>query len=822
MATPWAEVAANPSFKALPPEGQEAARVQYFNEVVAPQVPKEKIADVKAQFDADTSPSFASTGGGAALGNPQISRKSDPSIKTGTPTVEKMTAGERAGSIGGAAALGALGGAFAPELLTAGGAAAAAFPLTAPLGAGMMWAGNLARGARGLNAVRGAVSGVTSDVAAQGATEMGAGTVGVEAARLAGGLAPEFKNLAGYALKKALGVTGISELGAVLKKTAQNMGVGSETDLSAQQRQYIEGLIKEARGGAVTVEQQQAPLKNVYGGLERVANGEMVKANRNADAIITNAEANAQKLLADTMKGPVAQRQKGLAELPVIGETALEAAKSQRTNIGKDIEIGDIGASLRDVVVPRHKAAIEAKDAAYKADKIIRDDIVNGKEASGIFPESMPEYKFLMRDLQKALLNTAEARAAAKGDLPIGGADVTEQGVKSVYERIYDAVKRRRVQTGVNEEGNPTFQEFATKFGAIDDVRRKLGDVLKGTPPEGYEAISKGIAQKYYAQIDDLQKKFAGDAQVKLQSHYADAMGDITSTGYTSKTGKKFTALDKFNPEEFANDASNLPKQFFKTPETVKALVELTGDRGIVVQAARDFATKSLTDLNEQGVRKWMTANSNWLKTMPEVTADVGKYADALARGERVARNTKTGAAIVEKSMGQMIGASEKSAASMVSAGEKQAAGVLSDAQKVADTLIGSKFPVLHVSSLITSGDREVWKLAAPAIAKDPQARESIVEAVTHVMLDRVNPKGSNVGLVAFFNARARPALVDGGLATKAQVDAIENRLANIEKMNLPQQEKLSATKRMLAESLGGAAASKVSSETVDLYRKNK
>jgi hypothetical protein len=54
MAVAWSDVAANPQFKALAPEAQEAARQQYFQTVVAPQVPAEHLDVVRQQFDAHT------------------------------------------------------------------------------------------------------------------------------------------------------------------------------------------------------------------------------------------------------------------------------------------------------------------------------------------------------------------------------------------------------------------------------------------------------------------------------------------------------------------------------------------------------------------------------------------------------------------------------------------------------------------------------------------------------------------------------------------------------------------------------------------------
>lgn len=55
MAKKWVEVASSPAYQALAPEQQEEARNQYWNEVVAPNVPTAEHAQVRQAFDNDTS-----------------------------------------------------------------------------------------------------------------------------------------------------------------------------------------------------------------------------------------------------------------------------------------------------------------------------------------------------------------------------------------------------------------------------------------------------------------------------------------------------------------------------------------------------------------------------------------------------------------------------------------------------------------------------------------------------------------------------------------------------------------------------------------------
>jgi len=56
MAKKWKEVTANPEFQALPPDKQEQIRQQYFDAVVAPNVPEASRGAAKQQFDAATGP----------------------------------------------------------------------------------------------------------------------------------------------------------------------------------------------------------------------------------------------------------------------------------------------------------------------------------------------------------------------------------------------------------------------------------------------------------------------------------------------------------------------------------------------------------------------------------------------------------------------------------------------------------------------------------------------------------------------------------------------------------------------------------------------
>lgn len=60
----WSEVSSSDAFTSLPPDQQEAARHQYFSQVVAPQVPADDLQTAWSQFNAQTAPSTVKTDSG--------------------------------------------------------------------------------------------------------------------------------------------------------------------------------------------------------------------------------------------------------------------------------------------------------------------------------------------------------------------------------------------------------------------------------------------------------------------------------------------------------------------------------------------------------------------------------------------------------------------------------------------------------------------------------------------------------------------------------------------------------------------------------------
>jgi hypothetical protein len=388
-------------------------------------------------------------------------------------------------------------------------------------------------------------------------------------------------------------------------------------------------------------------------------------------------------------------------------------------------------------------------------------------------------------------------------------APVTEKGVLQAYQNIYDAVTARRVQVGVNAEGNPVYKTFPTSFDALDDVRRRLGDVAFGKEVEGYTAIGSNIAKDFYGKISNIQSKFAGEAHDVLQSEYEAASRLLEK--YKSKRGTKATAEDRFDPTRYKTDAASLPNDYFTNQQSVKDLLDLTGgDKALVVKAGSDFAAKQLKDKNLKAVKDWSNKNSDWLSALPEVKTKVDAYIKVLERAERISGKTGKAAKILESREPTVLRAGEKA----IAAGEKEAGAITAEAADRVKTILGDKNPAARVREIILGGKPSVWQEVGPILAKDPQGKKLITESVLQIMADRA--ESGLVSSVRAFREDVAPSLKGAGLMSDQQLSALEAQLQAIANSAMGEPAKLSFIQRAIKDALVGVAAQPVGQVAVE------
>jgi len=700
---------------------------------------------------------------------------------------KKKTTSERVKQLGEAVVGGAAFGAVAPELTQLVGKGVSYFrsPYAKTVGTGLQAAGGMMKGQRGTEALMGAISGGTGDVAGQAVEISGGSSPMVFAAELAGGVAgPAFintiKSVVSFGARKLFGLDPVSAVSTV----AKDLNIDEKT-LSPSQRDAIKKQIEQLRGGAPSSE----PQKGVYdilktGVLDITGEAERRALAKKAEAETTQmgAEAQAEKM-----------RLAGKKTTQIGAETAAEA-KSARATVGTEREASDVGKTLRDKIMGLFGDIAEKRSAEYKAQKAIRDTAVAEKESAGKLLKDMTEYKDLLSDLRSKLLRGAEAQTQKT-------AKVTEPGVLSVYENIYQAVSGRKVATAFDEAGKPTaFKTFPTSFEALDDVRRRLGDVAFGKEVEGYSAIGADIARTYYGKISEIQSKFAGESHDALQGGYE--MASRLLDKYKSKVGKKSTAADRFDPTRFATDPSSLPNTYFSSQQSVKDLLELTGnDRNFVLKEASDFTARQLRDKNATGVKSWLNANSDWLTALPEVKSKVTSYLQTLEKAERVAGKTTKAAQILEAKEPTVLRAGEKA----ITAAEKEAGEITAAAEKRVKTILGDSNPARRVREIILGGKPSEWAEVGPILAASPEGKRLITESVQQIMADRAST-GLTSSIVAFREDVA-PSLKAAGLMSEGQLSSLEAQLQAIANSAIGEPAKLTMLQRTIKNAIIGAAA---------------
>ena len=721
----------------------------------------------------------------------------------------KKTFGQTAKDVLGETTIGAITGAMTPEIMRYGGAAlkSTGLPVAAPVGSMMEASAPILQGTRGSQAILGGIGGFASALSGNIAERQEYSPAAVEAIRFGSAIvAPEFANLTGYAIKKGfqkiLGLNTSSALTAI----ARDLNL-DEAQLTPSQREFILRKINEIRGKTAAGKSQE----QIFRELDDEARMITEQASQKAAGVER----------AGTAAGLEERRRAiqlgGLGEETTqAGVQAVERAKDTITSVG-DItkRLSDVGNTLRDIISRRFSQDALDRSDEYIKQKAIRDAAVATKESQGIYVDSTPEYKELIKDLTNKLL-------IGRQPLTKKTADVTEPGVESAYRKIYDAIKNKRVmiegspdkvasyveqlrasgipvRQGTNPKtGEPVFyREYKTSFDAMDDVRRKLGDAAFGKEAEGYEALGQKIAEKYYAKISNLQSKFAGESHDVLQSNYEIASRLLDK--YRAKRGAKATALDKYDAEKYKTDAKSLPSDFFNSQQSVADLIQLVGDRNIVVKEASDYLAGQLRGLKDaNAVRQWINSpkNADWLKALPEVKQKAESYVANLQRAEAFAE--RTGSAGKKIAQRGKLAATEEGQIEKVAT--KEASRITKEAEAQVNRLIGTKEAPLQIKNMLLSGDRATWDAIAPVLGRTDEGKALLADAISQVMADRATTGVRTAGMT--FRDAVAPALKRTGLMPEAQINRLQSQLDEIARMALPQEQKLTFAQRVIRNAI--------------------
>jgi hypothetical protein len=706
---------------------------------------------------------------------------------------------DRVGDVATSAGIGAVAGAFSPEIAYGAGRVLEKVPYTP-----VQMAGRAMKSAsvgmdtgkqRALGFLGGGFSGATGETAGQVAELAGAPAPIAESARILGSLAP-IEILTSGARGTAALLRKFSPTAAntsmLLRSVMDDVGAAN---LAGAKREEVMRRINELRKAPFTTDAQ----KKLYDVLA------------NDVQTMTGAAAQEARALerSGTREGLEAQRRaKGFAglsgEVTETKATILQRAKDSLRNLGDATrELSDVGRTLRDRIVARFDEQSLARSNAYLEQKKIRDDAVQAKEGNGILVNSLPEFKTMISDLRSKLLIGQEARKQTT-------APVTEKGLLNAYNNIYEAVSGRRVMAGVNEQGNPVYKTYPSSFEALDAVRRKLGDVAFGKEVAGYEGLTRKVAEDYYIKLSNIQSKYAGEAQDVLQRDYEIASRLIDK--FKTKAGAKATAMDRIDATKFASDDKALPGTFFNSRQSVADAIELVGDAALVERQAADFVAKNLNGKDASTARTWLTSkqNSDFLSALPNVRRSAESYIANLERAEARA----AGATKVEKRLGAEQKQAAREAEKAPELGAREAGKVTQQAEAEAARILGTAEPAARVTDIILSGDRTLWDRVAPAIAAAPNGRQILGESVRQVLADRATQ--GVFGAMRFYETSLKDSLLRTGLIGKPEADQISRQLQEIASVSISEPEKLTFMGRLIKNAIVGYAIPRAGTGTIN------
>lgn len=318
-----------------------------------------------------------------------------------------------------------------------------------------------------------------------------------------------------------------------------------------------------------------------------------------------------------------------------------------------------------------------------------RNEIVQANESAGKTIDQTEAYKRLMSDLEQvAVFDPATSQTLMR---------VTEPNTASLYKRVYDALKLRRVeltkeqaQTAaklgyeVQQVGDKFYRTFKTSFDALDDVRRFVGEVYRGQAPEGFQAISGKLKEKIYGDLSRIQDEFVGAAQKELQASYRNYSQQLEK--FDTKFGRALTETEE-GLAQAATDPAKLGEKLFSSRTSVDNAITLTNDAKLVEKTAADYAATSIANMNASQVRAWINTpkNADWLShpSMTPLRQNLERYASNLTRQEATAQAVARRQAAPVVTEGKALSVPEAQAAAAKEA-EAVRGAAISEAEKAA------------------------------------------------------------------------------------------------------------------------------------------
>jgi hypothetical protein len=462
-------------------------------------------------------------------------------IASGTPSPKptKKEPGlfERGRRVATEAGVGGLAGLVAPELLTGLGAAASAFPATAPAGPPLFRAGQAARGIRGRlgTGAAGAFGGAVGETAGQAAEAAGYSYPVEEAARFVGGMAGPsiiaeparlLTKAGGYGLSTLLNRmtglpvgTGLRTIGQI----AEDKGI-KELNLTAQQQQFINDKLTAIRGGAESFQ----PAKDVFAMFRQGADNIL----RQSETQSADLERQANDLIAQ------AQSQAG----PASAETASRISRLQsqlnasadKMRAGAETEANKLRDQAKKLAqAVRDKAATQAPELRSRAEQ----------EANSILATADQEANNIINEAQRRVTKTEGVRDRLGPKM--------QKRIAAVEQKTGELGEKRKP----SELGGSIRQFFDDEFTRLKGIREDNVQTLKTAAFEAAAAKERSGARyqqtQAYGEAISKISNIIKDSETGLLNVGPDELKGLTSIRDVIKRGVANRSKDEAGNEIF-------------------------------------------------------------------------------------------------------------------------------------------------------------------------------------------------------------------------------------------------------------------------------
>lgn len=667
-------------------------------------------------------------------------KQSLPSVGTEPLAPKKPTLVERGKEVLKQTGVGALGGAFAPEIMTGLGLAAGTTPLTAPAAPFLLSTGQALRGQRLASTAAGAFGGLVGETSGQAAETFGATPMQAEAARFIGSMvAPEPARFAGTRTGKALvalggafgmpGATKARTIGDIL-----NLGGIDEPKLTPDQRAFIQDKLQRIRRGPADLtaqrelgdylvrvaDRQRQEADMAAANLERLAAQQIEQArasgtaltqqaqqrisalqsqlNTAADTIRNKFQTRASVLLSDAQNRANAIIQGAANQSPQVRQIA-QAEADQVMAQGQQAAERLIAESQTRVERLRGLAEQARKTGAARVEQA-QPRIAEPKRISEIGQNIRTRFTDVLDRLKEQRDQAAKInKQSAFGEAfqkEAQGQNITNTEAAKIAAQQVNTLLRNPVSGLRNIPESTTRQQLLNIRKLITgvDENKVTGEVFKSPP--SFEQIefmrrslrdrASGLPADGFDAIGQQQARELADMMERMQLEFAPSFGTFLQqykemskpiNKFASDLGKAITGKAEYDFNEFAVDEAALADKLFSSERGVRQLISTVGPEE-AENVARTFVATKLQGATGKQIQSFLQDQKtrDWLFSFPNLQRQVAEAADRLTRAESTAGRRESLAKTLRTEMGGLPQTTGVKATAAVEKAKTQAARI--------------------------------------------------------------------------------------------------------------------------------------------------